>query len=31
MPVRVGVAIVGSIIVLGLILGARSLNRRPSH
>ncbi len=31
MPVRVGVAIVGSIIVLGLILGARSLNRRPQH
>jgi D-alanyl-D-alanine carboxypeptidase (penicillin-binding protein 5/6) len=31
MPVRVGVGIVGSIIVLGLILGARSLNRRPSH
>jgi serine-type D-Ala-D-Ala carboxypeptidase (penicillin-binding protein 5/6) len=29
MPVRVGVAIVGSIIVFGLILGARSLNRRP--
>jgi serine-type D-Ala-D-Ala carboxypeptidase (penicillin-binding protein 5/6) len=31
MPVRVGVAIVGSIIVLGLIMGARSLNRRPQH
>jgi D-alanyl-D-alanine carboxypeptidase (penicillin-binding protein 5/6) len=31
MPVRVGVAIVGSIIVFGLILGARSLNRRPQH
>jgi D-alanyl-D-alanine carboxypeptidase (penicillin-binding protein 5/6) len=29
MPVRVGVGIVGSIIVFGLILGARSLNRRP--
>jgi serine-type D-Ala-D-Ala carboxypeptidase (penicillin-binding protein 5/6) len=29
MPVRVGVGIVGSIIVMGLILGARSLNRRP--
>jgi D-alanyl-D-alanine carboxypeptidase (penicillin-binding protein 5/6) len=31
MPVRVGVAIVGSLIVLGLIMGARSLNRRPQH
>ncbi len=31
MPVRVGVGIVGGIIVLGLILGARSLNRRPQH
>jgi D-alanyl-D-alanine carboxypeptidase (penicillin-binding protein 5/6) len=31
MPVRVGVGIVGSIIVFGLILGARSLNRRPTH
>jgi serine-type D-Ala-D-Ala carboxypeptidase (penicillin-binding protein 5/6) len=31
MPVRVGVGIVGSIIVFGLILGARSLNRRPQH
>lgn len=31
MPVRVGVAIVGSIIVFGLILGARSLNRRPQR
>ncbi|WP_333894362.1 D-alanyl-D-alanine carboxypeptidase family protein [Mycolicibacterium gadium] len=30
-PVRVGVAIVGSIIVFGLIMGARSLNRRPQH
>jgi D-alanyl-D-alanine carboxypeptidase (penicillin-binding protein 5/6) len=29
MPVRVGVGIVGSIIVLGLMFGARSLNRRP--
>ncbi len=29
MPVRVGVAIVGSVIVFGLIMGARSLNRRP--
>ena len=31
MPVRVGVGIVGSIIVFALILGARSLNRRPQH
>jgi D-alanyl-D-alanine carboxypeptidase (penicillin-binding protein 5/6) len=29
LPVRVGVAIVGSVIVFGLIMGARSLNRRP--
>ena len=31
MPVRVGVGIVGAMIVFGLILGARSLNRRPQH
>jgi serine-type D-Ala-D-Ala carboxypeptidase (penicillin-binding protein 5/6) len=31
MPVRVGVAIVGSVIVFSLIMGARSLNRRPQH
>jgi D-alanyl-D-alanine carboxypeptidase (penicillin-binding protein 5/6) len=31
MPVRVGVAIVGTLIVFGLIMGARSLNRRPQH
>ena len=30
-PVRVGVGIVGSVIVFGLIMGARSLNRRPQH
>ena len=30
MPVRVGVGVVGAIIVFALILGARSLNRRPS-
>ncbi len=29
MPVRIGVALIGSLIVLGLIMGARSLNRRP--
>ena len=31
MPVRVGVAVVGSVIVFGLIMAARSLNRRPQH
>jgi D-alanyl-D-alanine carboxypeptidase (penicillin-binding protein 5/6) len=31
MPVRVGVAFVGAIIVFCLILVARSLNRRPQH
>src|SRR5262245_37488772 len=31
MPVRVGVGVVGALIVFGLILGARSLNRRPQH
>lgn len=31
MPVRVGVAVVGSAIVFALIMGARSLNRRPQH
>jgi D-alanyl-D-alanine carboxypeptidase (penicillin-binding protein 5/6) len=30
-PVRVGVAFVGTIIVFCLIMGARSLNRRPQH
>jgi D-alanyl-D-alanine carboxypeptidase (penicillin-binding protein 5/6) len=30
-PVRVGVAIVGSLIVFGLIMAARSMNRRPQH
>ncbi len=29
-PVRVGVGVVGSIIVFGLIMAARSLNRRPT-
>jgi len=29
LPVRVGVAVIGTLIVFGLILGARSLNRRP--
>lgn len=30
-PVRVGVAVVGSIIVFGLIMAARSMNRRPQY
>jgi serine-type D-Ala-D-Ala carboxypeptidase (penicillin-binding protein 5/6) len=30
-PVRVGVGVVGSIMVFGLIMAARSLNRRPTH
>jgi serine-type D-Ala-D-Ala carboxypeptidase (penicillin-binding protein 5/6) len=30
-PVRVGVGVVGSIIVFGLIMAARSVNRRPQH
>ena len=29
MPVRVGVGVVGAVVVFGLIMGARSLNRRP--
>lgn len=29
-PVRVGVGVVGALIVFGLMMGARSLNRRPS-
>jgi D-alanyl-D-alanine carboxypeptidase (penicillin-binding protein 5/6) len=29
LPVRIGVAVIGSIIVFVLILGARSMNRRP--
>lgn len=31
LPVRVGVAFVGAIIVFCLIMGARSMNRRPQH
>jgi D-alanyl-D-alanine carboxypeptidase (penicillin-binding protein 5/6) len=31
MPVRVGVAIIGAIIVFALIMVARSLNRRPQN
>ena len=31
LPVRVGVAVVGMVIVFGLIMFARSLNRRPQR
>ncbi|AKN18026.1 D-alanyl-D-alanine carboxypeptidase [Mycobacterium haemophilum DSM 44634] len=31
LPVRVGVAVVGALIVFGLIMVARSLNHRPQH
>ena len=31
LPMRVGVAVIGTVIVLGLILVARSMNRRPQH
>ena len=31
LPVRVGVAVVGTMIVFSLIMAARSLNRRPQH
>ncbi|BBX65538.1 D-alanyl-D-alanine carboxypeptidase [Mycobacterium saskatchewanense] len=31
MPVRVGVAVVGTIVVFSLIMVARSMNRRPQH
>jgi D-alanyl-D-alanine carboxypeptidase (penicillin-binding protein 5/6) len=31
MPIRVGVGVIGSIIVFGLIMGARTLNRRPQQ
>ena len=31
LPVRVGVAVVGTIVVFGLIMVARSMNRRPQH
>jgi len=31
LPVRVGVAVIGTVIVFGLILAARSLNRRPQR
>jgi D-alanyl-D-alanine carboxypeptidase (penicillin-binding protein 5/6) len=30
-PVRVGVAVIGTIIVFALIMAARSMNRRPQH
>lgn len=31
MPVRIGVAVVGSVIVFALIMAARSINRRPQY
>jgi D-alanyl-D-alanine carboxypeptidase (penicillin-binding protein 5/6) len=31
LPVRVGVAVIGTVIVFALIMVARSMNRRPSH
>jgi len=31
LPVRVGVGVVGAVIVFSLIMGARALNRRPQH
>jgi D-alanyl-D-alanine carboxypeptidase (penicillin-binding protein 5/6) len=31
LPVRVGVAVIGTLIVFGLIMVARSMNRRPQH
>jgi serine-type D-Ala-D-Ala carboxypeptidase (penicillin-binding protein 5/6) len=31
MPVRIGVAVVGTLVVFCLIMAARSLNRRPQH
>lgn len=31
LPVRVGVAVIGAVIVFGLIMAARSMNRRPQH
>ena len=31
LPVRVGVGVIGTIIVFGLIMVARSMNRRPQH
>ncbi len=31
LPIRVGVAVIGTIIVFALIMVARSMNRRPQH
>lgn len=31
LPVRVGVAVIGTIVVFGLIIVARAMNRRPQH
>ena len=31
LPVRVGVGVIGTVIVFSLIMAARSMNRRPQH
>jgi D-alanyl-D-alanine carboxypeptidase (penicillin-binding protein 5/6) len=31
MPIRVGVAVIGTVVVFALIMMARSMNRRPQH
>ncbi|WP_235628268.1 hypothetical protein, partial [Mycobacterium tuberculosis] len=31
LPVRVGVAVIGALIVFGLIMVARAMTRRPQH
>ena len=31
LPIRVGVAVIGTVVVFGLIMVARSMNRRPQH
>ena len=31
LPVRVGVGVIGTVVVFGLIMVARSTNRRPQH
>ncbi|MBV8786654.1 MAG: D-alanyl-D-alanine carboxypeptidase, partial [Mycobacterium sp.] len=31
LPVRVGVGVIGAVIVFSLIMAARSMNRRPQH
>ena len=31
LPVRIGVAVIGTVVIFGLIMVARSTNRRPQH